>query len=115
MPTKIAVHGMVLDTKLLDKITAEVRPQASAIVEKYGFAVTDAAAKNAPLDTGALRSSITSESKMTGDLTFMVSDGVEYGVFQEFGTSRMAAQPFMTPAIEAWTQRFIDAFSGLFK
>ena len=111
----ISGHGMVLDTRVLDKITAELKPKARTIVNEYGLIVTGDAAKFAPVDTGALRSSITSESKMTGDMTFTVSDGVEYGVYQEFGTSRMSAQPFMIPAIEHWKKRFLDAFTGLFK
>lgn len=30
-----------------------------------------------------------------------VHDGVDYGVYQEFGTYKMAAQPFMNPAADA--------------
>jgi HK97 gp10 family phage protein len=112
---KIAGHGAVLDTSVLDRITANIKPNARRIVNTYGIEIASDAAANAPVDTGALRSSITSESKMTGDMTFTVSDGVEYGVYQEFGTSRMSAQPFMIPAIEAWSQKFLAAFAELFK
>ena len=112
-----------LDTSVLDKITAEMKPKASKIVNKYGLLMMTDAAKLAPVATmessgyvgGALRNSILSESKMTGDLTFTISDGVEYGIWQNYGTSRMAAQPFLEPAIETWRQRFLDAFSELFK
>lgn len=31
---------------------------------------------------------------------------VEYGIYQEFGTSKMAAQPYMTPAVEAIRAKF---------
>jgi len=109
------VGSVKIDTRVLDKITAEIQPKASRVVNKYGLAITGEAAKNAPLDTGALRSSITSESMMTGDLSFTVQDGVNYGIFQELGTSKMAAQPFLLPAVEAWRQKFLDAFAELFK
>lgn len=112
---KIAGHGAVLDTAVLDRITAEMKPKASAIVNKYGNMMLSSAVMLAPVDTSALINSLTSESKMTGDLTFTLSDGVEYGVYQEFGTSKMAAHPFMTPAIEKWAQKFMNAFEGLFK
>lgn len=36
-----------------------------------------------------------------GSITRWVHDGVEYGVYQELGTSRMGAQPFLRPAVEA--------------
>jgi phage gpG-like protein len=54
------------------------------------------------VDTGALRASIHVE--MTDALTALVSDGVAYGVHLEFGTSRMAARPFMMPAL-VWVSR----------
>lgn len=113
--TKIALHGAVIDTRVLDQITTEMKPKAAKIVNKYGLAILSDAAQLAPVDTGALRNSLTSESGMTGELTYTIQDGVEYGVYQELGTSRMAAQPFLIPAIEAWSQRFQDAFKELFK
>lgn len=109
------VGGITLDTSVLDRITAQMRPNAAKIVNTYGLNVASEAAQNAPLDTGALRNSITSESQMTDELTFTVQDGVEYGIFQELGTSKMAAQPFLIPALEHWAQRFEQAFAELFK
>jgi HK97 gp10 family phage protein len=109
------VGSIKIDTSILDKMTAEMRPKAGQIVNTYGLSIAGEAAKNAPLDTGALRNSILSESGMTGDLSYTVQDGVEYGVFQELGTSRMSARPFLLPAVEAWRQRFENAFSELFK
>jgi HK97 gp10 family phage protein len=109
------VGGIKLDTSVLDRITAQMRPNAAKIVETYGMAITGEAASNAPVDTGALRNSITSESQMTDELTFTVQDGVEYGQFVELGTSKMAAQPFLIPALEHWAQRFEQAFAELFK
>lgn len=38
-------------------------------------------------------------------LHYEIRDGVEYGVFLELGTERMAARPFVSPVIEAWRQR----------
>ena len=108
------VGGVILDTTILDKLTAELRPRASKIVESHGLAIMSEAAQNAPVDTGALRSSLTSESGMDGDLLYIVRDGVEYGVFLELGTSKMAARPFVLPAVESWRDRFQAAFSGLF-
>ena len=112
---KVTGHGAVLDTTVLDRITANIKPNASRIINTYGQAIAGEAAMLAPVDTGALRNSITANSEMTGELTFTAQDGVEYGIHQEFGTSKMAAQPFLIPAIEHWAQRFLDAFAELFK
>ena len=45
-----------------------------------------------------------------GEVVRIVHDGVNYGIYNEFGTTRMAAHPFMTPAIEAIRPAF---FKGL--
>ena len=107
--------GVRLDTAKLDAMIANARPKASMIVQTFGVAIAGAAAQGAPVDTSALRNSIPSESHMETDLLYIVQDGVEYGIFQELGTSKMAAQPFLIPAVEAFTQRYQDAFKVLFE
>lgn len=52
------------------------------------------------VDTGALKGSI--HAKPDRPLTWIVADAVEYGVHLEFGTTRMAARPFMVPGL-VWT------------
>lgn len=42
-----------------------------------------------------------------------VADGVEYGLYNELGTEKMSAQPFMRPATEAARRGFTQAFRGL--
>ncbi len=67
----------------------------------------------APVDTGALQHSI--GSKTTGlKAQITIEDGVIKGLrpdiywrFVEFGTSRMAAQPFIRPTAEAEQQPMI--------
>lgn len=53
-----------------------------------------------PVDTGRLRSSITHgmASDARGIYGWVGTD-VEYGKYVEMGTSRMAAQPFLRPAL----------------
>lgn len=63
----------------------------------------DRAAKGlCPVDTGRLRSSITNEIGEDGDgLVATIGTNVEYAPYVELGTSKMAAQPFLLPALEA--------------
>lgn len=53
-----------------------------------------------PVDTGALRDSITSQ--IEGDV-ITISAGTDYALFVEMGTINMAAQPFLRPSIGAVT------------
>ena len=107
------VGGVYLDTSVLDKLTEELKPRANNIVAKYASAIMGEAQRLAPVDTGALRASI--EAEQIEPLSWQVHDGVEYGVYQELGTHKMAAHPFLLPAVEKWRQRFLDAFAELFK
>jgi len=65
-------------------------------VDKIADAVTDAAKSLVPVDTGALRTSIHKE--VAAD-SVTVATATGYGGYVELGTSRMAAQPFMRPAL----------------
>ena len=68
--------------------------EALAVLKKHGLIIQANAAKDAPVDTGALRNSMISEE--VNDKTVRISDGVEYGVFQELGTSRgVSAKHFL--------------------
>jgi len=53
----------------------------------------------APYLTGRLRASIHVEPD-TPALKMRVTDGVDYGVHQEFGTENMVGTPFMRPAVK---------------
>lgn len=57
------------------------------------------AKRHAPVDTGLLRASIHTEPTRPAD-KITVGDGVSYGVFQEFGTTKMRPHPFLRPAAE---------------
>lgn len=82
----------------LDLANQNIRAAVGAAVQREGIRVQGLAREFAPVDTGALRASI--QYAPTGEMEAVVQDGVAYGVFQEFGTSRAPAQPFMRPAVE---------------
>lgn len=79
----------------LDTILKVALEEASIIVESK-------AAQLAPVDTGLLRKSINHRIiERRGYPVGQVGTNVEYAAFQEFGTSKMAAQPFMLPALNS--------------
>ena len=62
--------------------------------------VTRAAKKNAPVDTGRLRASITPEVRMMGETTTgVIGSNVKYAADQEFGT----LGPYLILPKNAWT------------
>jgi len=93
------------------QITARLRPAVRTIVQETCFAIETTAKIKVPVDTGALRASIHSE--MTGDTSGMVSTNIEYSVYQEYGTVKMAATPYMTPAAENERRHWLRKLSDL--
>jgi len=60
------------------------------------------AKRMAPVDTGRLRASITHElGRDEQGLVGRVGTNVIYAPFQEYGTSRMPAHPYLRPALAA--------------
>ena len=51
------------------------------------------------------------EERWTTEVTYVVGTNVEYAVHVEFGTSRMAAQPYLRPAAER-TNRQLDQIAA---
>lgn len=78
---------------------------ASAAVHAEAFAIEADAKRFVPVDTGALRSSLHTIAP-AGSLTAAVGTNVDYGFYQEYGTGRMAAQPFLRPAAILGQARF---------
>lgn len=90
----------------LSSASKTVRPLVQAAVAKSTRQVEADAKALAPVDTGTLRSSIAATiSGMTGEVT----PGANYAIYQEFGTSRMGAQPFLFPALERQAGPFTEA------
>lgn len=78
------------------QIIAEEAKAKLRALEKIGILVEGRAADNAPVDTGRLKNSIKSE--VDGDFA-IIGTAVEYAPYQELGTSRMKAQPYLRPAV----------------
>lgn len=94
-------------------IPAVITPAVRISVES-ACALIEASAKGyAPVRTGALRESISTEIRET-DKTIVgeVAPHVSYAQFLEFGTYKMAAQPFMRPAYEENRGAILDLFRG---
>mgnify|MGYP001561716920 CR=1 FL=1 len=51
--------------------------------------------------------------KCVGKPVRILHDGVNYGIYQEFGTRYMAAHPFMTPALVAVAEPLAQGFKQM--
>ena len=117
----------------LPELAAEIEKVASQIVRKAAFDIQALAQTTAPVRTGFLKSSIYTVTKgestystiegsgpllpevdqPSDDRTAYVAVGAEYGIYLEFGTSHMSAQPYLIPAAETVQPAFIAAMTEL--
>lgn len=94
------------------RLAAQALAKAGQIVRKTAFDIEGQAKADAPVDTGALRNSIQAEAEEA--LTWAVAVGVEYGIYQELGTYKMPAHPYLIPAAESNRDPFLAAMGNLF-
>ena len=97
-------------TSRIPVVTAAVRARAALAIAKAAHDIEAQAITRAPVDTGLLKNSIRAEGS---GLAWRVVSPVGYSVFLEFGTTRMAAQPYMLPALEMVRPALLSALRGL--
>lgn len=91
-----------IDQAALDELFNSPSGEVARDLQRRALQVDRAAKRLCPVDTGRLRSSITNELGTDAQgLLAAVGTNVEYAPYVELGTSRMAAQPFLLPALEA--------------
>lgn len=94
---------MAVDIKFTDnsdKVKQEFEAAILEALEAIGQTVEGRAADYAPVDTGRLRDSITHEVADDEHAVYIgVPQEVDYGKYQELGTSKMPAHPFLKPAV----------------
>lgn len=81
-------------------ILKDVEEKAEEILLQAANDILSVADQLVPVDTGALRASgrIDRISPTNIRIGYGDDEKIIYAKYQEFGTSRMAAQPFLTPA-----------------
>ena len=126
------MNEIKIDTREVDRIARQLNVKREAIGRRMAFQIEKRAKELAPFDTHALQNSIytvtqkqdgyskassaaksadpavttTPHPTPTGNVIANVGPSVDYAEYQEFGTSKMAAQPYLTPAVEEITQKY---------
>lgn len=86
----------------LERASVTVAARAGVAMSKASQDIRGRAQSLAPVDTGALKNSISvSDSRQGATLRSEIGPTVSYGNLVERGTSRMRAQPYLRPATDA--------------
>lgn len=86
-----------------DKVIKNAEQAAAMALEATALLIEGQAKALCPVDTGNLRNSITYE--IEGNKA-RIGTNISYSKFVELGTSKMAAQPFLSPAVEMNKDKF---------
>lgn len=118
-----ATISVKLDLKRLEQLERQVPGRADQVVGKIAFdlaadaqanmnTVSPAPAGEPPgIVTGNLKNSI--QASKVRQFLWQVVVGASYGIDLEFGTVRMAARPFMRPAINRIVPTIPDEFKAI--
>lgn len=96
-------------TGSLSGITAGIESAVSEAIATGAEVVAESARGSCPVDTGALQSSIAAQSS---GMNASISANTHYAAYVEFGTSKMAAQPYLVPALLGNENAIISAISA---
>lgn len=100
----VEVRGLVETQEKLEQVVGDLRGEAFLQALREATLIVERAAKvNAPVDTGRLRASITSEVRRSGlNVRGAVGSNVEYAAAVELGS-----RPHFPPiaALETWARR----------
>jgi len=108
MAFEIKVEGTEKLAKALSSI-ANIQEPAAEAIELYLQKVVDDAKAIVPVRTGTLQRSIRFWAE---EGEYHVGSDVHYAPYVEYGSSRMAPRPFLTPALQ-WNLHLLkDALLG---
>lgn len=96
----------------LGKASGQATKLGQVLVRATAANVERAAKTNAPVDTGNLRNSITTQIS-GGGMTAEIGPAAAYGIYVEMGTRRMRPQPYMLPALQSQQGAFEQAVSQI--
>ena len=105
MSVQVTVENAGDIARLIQTLPAEIFTRLQQVLANGTIRLAERARELAPVRTGRLMASIYADLGEESEineafLPYQVVAETEYATFVEFGTSRMAAHPFMGPAAE---------------
>ena len=107
-PGRAVTLTVWVDTRVLDKLGGALNGRLRDVVQVAARNIETRSKQLVPVDTGATRASIAPTFSADG-LEARIGPTTAYAPFLEFGTSHMAARPYMLPALEQERAAFLAA------
>lgn len=107
MADQVTIEGLAELRQRLDELGEQIRQGAEKAIEESAEAVRDDAQQQVRVDTGALKRGLKAyvrKAKLEADVGWRDPE-LYYAKYQEFGTTRIPANPALTAAAEAERRR----------
>jgi len=101
--------SVYVDTHNLDRIIAQIDGKAEEVGKEIGGYCENIMRGYAPVRTGWLRDHIYAEFPGGNVLARVGTHDTPYDIYQEFGTYKMAAHPYVWPAAQDCASKYLSA------
>ena len=110
-------EGLDKFMKWAENAPNELSDEVKKVVTKTAYQIEATSKSLAPVSTGNLRRSITTNIKDDGEESIVAEVGtnVEYAIHVEYGTSKQSAQPFLNSAYLQHKDKFEKAMNDAVK
>ena len=109
----LEVRGVKETLANINLANSRVRKAVQEQVGKSALNIQREAKKRCPVDTGALRNSITVD--FYGEMSAQIGPHMPYAPYVEFGTRKMPAKPYLFPAFEEERPKFEEELARAIK
>jgi HK97 gp10 family phage protein len=109
----MAIKGFDNLKKNVAKLNKDLDNSIMTALKAGALLIQNDAKRLSPYFTGTLRRSIHIEK--TGKREVIIGTDVEYAKYQEFGTSKMKAHPYMRPAFDNNKDKVIEKINAVWK
>lgn len=111
---KIKMNINISEALSIVEDASEIIPELNTAVRDTAYSIERTAKLKAPVDTGRLKGSITTELNLGGvNPSAEIGTNVEYAPHVEYGTYKMAAKPFLNPAYDKHIEEFEENVSRI--
>jgi len=104
----MAIRGWKELKRNIDQFEKEADRNMITALKAAGLIIQNDAKKRAPYLTGNLKRSIHTEEVSKNEVR--VGTNVEYAIHQEYGTKKMAARPYLRPALDENRDKILAKF-----
>lgn len=112
MRVDVSITGAEEAGNMIRERARQIQKNLHTAVSKSGLMVKSDARAACPVKSGDLRGSIRAR---TAGLTSTVAAGMHYAGYVEFGTYKMAAKPYLVPALINNTEKIVGLMQDAVK